>query len=335
MKPPHSPRRSAESGSKVECTATRGVGMEESMRSVAAALLLWTLVCTAANAQEVFEIRATELRQGAIRGEGVLLVPVQSKPVRSVIVLVNWGLGRDAFLDPRWRAAAANMESAVLLARFAGEHNVASAQVPAEEQVSRNANLGGGAALLDLLNRFADQTGRAELRRVPLVLWGFSAAGGFATSFAEANAERTLAFVRYHSHRRGLAVDVGKVVRIPALLIAGDADQRAGTEDAQRLWREGINAGAPWTLLVEPGRRHADGLDAASPFILAWIHAVVTGRLAQPSGIVSDADAWVGNLKTGAIAPRINRAVAENGELTWLPNRTVAEAWQRIAASAR
>lgn len=305
------------------------------MRFVTAALLFWSLAFTAASGQETFEIRAAEIRQKDVRAEGVLLLPVQARPLRSVVVLLNWGLGRDAFLDPRWRTAAAQMDSALLLARF-GDQNLGSVQVPAEEQVNRNASLGGAAALLDLLDHLAEQTGRAELRTVPLAIWGFSAAGGFALSFGEANPERTLAVVRYHSHRRGLPVDVGKVAQVPALLVAGGADQRAGTEDAHELWREGLKAGASWTFLVEPGRRHADGLDAATPFMLAWLKGVAAARLAQPKGPLINAHAWVGDLKTGRILPIAEApGSADRGDATWLPDRTAADAWQRIVTTPR
>jgi hypothetical protein len=98
------------------------------------------------------------------------------------------------------------------------------------------------------------KTRHPEPNDAALALSGWSAPGNFATT-AALHPERTVAFIRYHSHLREAPLDVNALKQIPALFIAGGKEEVAGTDDAEALWKRGRSVDAPWTFAIEPGAR--------------------------------------------------------------------------------
>jgi hypothetical protein len=164
-------------------------------------------------------------------------------------------LGR--FRDEVWRRLAQTCECALLYLKLGTIRPEPSSGVAANgvvirsgtsSRVERNAVEGGADALLLMLRRLEEESAHSELGDAPLMLLGWSATASFVTTFAELYPDRTVAFIRYHTHLRGLSPNLKVLRNIPALLIAGGKDEQAGTEDAETLWRSGRSAGAPWTL---------------------------------------------------------------------------------------
>ena len=205
-----------------------------------------------------------------------IVFPVGHKRVESVIVVLSWGMGSGrVYPDARWRGMAERANAALML--LAVEQPPAE-NIPIPEQVVRNAAVGGGEGLLTLLNRLAADSGHDELRTVPLLFWGFSASGSFGTTFAMLNPTRTIGFVRFNSHSRELPITVEALRSIPALLLAGGDDKVAGTEDAEKLWRQGRALGAPWTFGLQPRQDHGSGVGSGD-----CIHALVDGGSDTPA----------------------------------------------------
>lgn len=221
-----------------------------------------------------------------VKAEGTIFVPDKASYVRAVIVQVERrplsNLAVGPFRDQVWRTLVETSECALLHLRLV----TIRPEPSADPLVIRNAAAGGADALLAMLQLLGEKSGHQELKDAPLLLWGWSAAASFGTTFAQLYPERTVALVRYNAHLRGLSTDMKVLKDIPALLIAGDKDETAGTEDTERLWKSGRSAGAPWTFAIEPGATHGDERTFVSSekLIIPWIAAVLRQRL-QPDSV--------------------------------------------------
>src|SRR5262249_13382840 len=158
--------------------------------------------------------------------------------------------------------------------------------------------------------------------------------GNFGTTFAALYPERTVAFIRYHSHLRGAPLDVDAVKNIPALLIAGGKDETAGSDDAEALWRSGRSAGAPWTFAIDPQEAHANEASVVSSheLILPWIAAIIRLRLATGSARLQPIGrdgGWFGDGRTGDFAPGATFA-GQKAEASWLPDEAAARGWRAV-----
>jgi hypothetical protein len=168
------------------------------------------------------------------------------------------------------------------------------------------------------------------MAEAPILFWGWSAAASFGTTFAAQYPERTIGFVRYHTNRRGLPLDMGRVRDIPALLIAGAKDETAGVEDTEQLWRLGRTSGAPWTFAIEPEATHSAPEIHESTLrelTIPWMAAVLDQRLRAPAGLAGDSGnrGWWGDLNTFDISPSIAGQAVDK---SWLPDERSALGWR-------
>lgn len=226
--------------------------------------------------REIFDsVRVPGSSVELVRGSVVL--PAAEERLGCAVVLVSRGVSALLYETPVFRELVLTRRCALAHVRIVGPERPPT---PPAEQVVRNAAIGGGRGLLDLLARVGRRAGHPELDSVPLLLWGFSAAGNFGVSFAASHPERTLGFVRYHSNMRGLSVDFSGLSDFPALIVAGELDEVAGVTDSQDFYREGREHGAAWTFLLEPDMPHypEGGAFAASVArMLPWIAEVLAG----------------------------------------------------------
>jgi hypothetical protein len=266
------------------------------------------------------------------RVEGELLLPATGD-VDAVIIFISRGLSKDAFESAEWRRSCARVRCGLLHARIVGPERP---PVPTAQQVIRNAEVGGARGLVSLLDSLAALSGHEALTRVPLIIWGFSAAGNFGVTFAAAHPGRTAAFVRYHSSLRDLPVDIGRLVGIPALILAGERDDVAGVEDSEQFWLAGRAQGAPWTYVLEPGAEHyaaPEDFNHSVELQIAWVEAVLRQRIG-PGGELQGIGPRVGLLGDHATGEYFERSGAEAPRRTsWLPDERTAREWQRRSAS--
>jgi dienelactone hydrolase len=298
------------------------------MREVAllVALLFLSPASIATAADEVSASVTLPDRQ--IRAEGKLVASTQSN-IRSVIVIMRWGVGGDVYEDAGWRELAKRLEAAMLLLDLQATGEIPVERVPPEKQLIRNAAVGGGDALVALLDRFAQLPGYAAVKRAPLLLWGFSASGSFGTTFAASRPARTIGFVRYHSHARSLPVNMTVVGKLPALIIAGGGDKTAGVDDARELSQKGRHAGAPWTFAIHPHQQHGRGLSESKAFMLAWVEAVMRQRLERGAALGGPAPGWIGDANTGRVFSAGDYPGSPQ-QATWLPDERTAKLWQAL-----
>ena len=268
-----------------------------------------------------------------IRAQATLFLPQDVGHIRAVVVITEGGgLGHTAFATGFWRSMCERFGCGLVRLLF---DDALEAREPSND-LGRNAATGSGDVLLQLLDSLAITTGHQELADVKLLFWGFSAAGSFGVSFAAERPERTLGFIRYHSHMRELQVDTARLLATPALLVAGERDQTAGVDDAREFWRRGRAQGAPWAFALHPGAPHfsLDGWLRASDLIWHWMEALIATR--AETGEASPAppsSPWLADPRSGEVAP----ASTYDGDplgASWLPDSASAEAWRRLVARA-
>lgn len=260
---------------------------------------------------------------GDLAVSGHIRLPPPGRPARCAIVALNWAMSRGVFESPRWRDVADALDCAMLLLTLDG----AGDTLPPERQPVRQAAAGGSQALEAMLKEFGERVHRPELRSVPLVFWGFSASGGFGTTFAELHPARSVAVIRFQSPPRGTAVDHRRIVDIPHLLIAGDADG----DDAREMWQTGRAVGAPWTFLLQSGKKPGDGLAEATDLILSWMACVIRLRTSGTGPLlrIDPATTWFGDHETGRLT-RGPRDAAGAGQTSWLPDERTAALWRAL-----
>jgi hypothetical protein len=297
-----------------------------------------------------------------VKAEGTIFVPDKTHRVRAVIVLTESWPGPDRaagaplfldlavgrFRDQAWRRLSETCECALLHLRLGTIRPESSAGRAVKgvvlrggisDRVTRTAAEGGADALLVILERLGEDSAHKELKDAPLLLWGWSATASFGTTFAELYPERTVAFIRYHTHRRGLQADLKVLRNIPALLIAGGKDQTAGTEDAETLWKSGRSAGAPWTFAIEPDAPHVSEkiFEASQALMIPWIEAVLAQRL-EPGSVrlrpVTQEGGWLGNNQSAETVPHAAFRDAKDGT-SWLPDEVTARAWRIVLGAAK
>lgn len=277
---------------------------------------------------------------GVVDVDGTLLLPSTAKPVKAIITILQWGVGTWVYEDPAWRSLANDLGAGLL--RLAVRNHGGPEdplELPATQQAVRNASLGGGEAVLNLLEQLARQTGRPELREAKLLFWGHSAAGSFGTSFAALHPSRTIAFVRYHSHSRNMPVDVPTLATIPGLIFAGEKDTTAGVEDSEVLWRSGRRLNAPWTFALEPGATHGsrDALTAANQLALPWVRTVFERRMSDRAADlrpVDDSTGWLAAV-TGDETSLARSFRGPKADAAWLPDEATVNGWRRVTGTRK
>lgn len=282
---------------------------------------------------------SVNLTKNDVKLEGVLFVPANVKRIRAVIVVINFGASYLVYESQPWRRAAQTTESALLHVRVS-QISGGTSNIPFERQVFRQASVGGGAGLLTLMSRLASESRHPELNDIPLAFWGYSAAAGFGPTFAELYPERTLAFIRYHTHQRGILINVNVTKNIPALFMAGGKDTTAGVEDAETVWKSGRAVGAPWTFIVEPNVPHSfidakanvEFLTTSNNLMIPWLSAIIRQRASHDRRAMRRIDpavGWIADNRSGEIFPA-GKYVGAQLEGNWLPDEETAREWQTV-----
>ncbi|HYN07719.1 MAG TPA: hypothetical protein VES67_10035 [Vicinamibacterales bacterium] len=260
-------------------------------------------------------------------------LPPGATAVRAVVVLVpgSNGDGRPMVADAFWQEFATRLQLALVACRFTDKPHDQSF---IEDYV--NVSRGSGQALLDVIGKFAERSGHAEIARAPLLLWGMSAGGQFNYEFVAWKPERVAAFI---VNKGGIYYSalLSKAAReVPGFLFVGEKDLQSRIETITGLFAVNRRGGAIWALVVEPGAGHVVGQSKDLGALL--FEEALTLRLGaagtEPAALKSIAGApgFVGDLKAGTFqpAPTPGTPAATNA---WLPTERLAKAWQAVVAA--
>jgi hypothetical protein len=287
---------------------------------------------------------AVNLPAKNIKVEGKMFLPDRTRSVRAVIVVTNYtlrhqGIGINLFYTKQLRTSAQACQCALIYA-WLGTIRPIDANTPTAKQFLRNAGVGGDDALLLLLQRLGNESGHRELKDAPLLFFGWSATASFGTTFAELHPDRTIAFIRYHTHRRGMTANLDVLKNIPALIIAGGKDETAGVQDAEEFWASGRAVGAPWTFAIEPNATHGDEdvlYKTANDLVTPWIAAVLRDRLALNATKLKplvENTGYLGDNHTAQTAPH-STFLGSKPTVSWLPDEATARGWRNVITSAK
>ena len=118
---------------------------------------------------------------------------------------------------------------------------------------------GSGQALLDALQKLAQDSKHPELAQVPLLLWGMSAGGEFNYEFVAWKPERVAAFVVNKGGIYYTALASQAARSVPGILFVGGKDLEFRTNTIAGLFAVNRRAGALWAFANEPGVAHVVG----------------------------------------------------------------------------
>ncbi len=189
-----------------------------------------------------------------------VFVPAGVSRIRAVVAIMERdGFFRYAFDDRDWRAMCPRIQCALVRIGLPNEERDKPAL-----QFIRNAALGGDSAVFTALRIAGERTRHPKLEKAGLVVFGLSASGNFGPTFAARHPDRTIGFVRYHSHLRGIPVDTVVLARIPSLSVVGTTEREADiVEDTKALWAVLRRRAAPVGFTLHLGQPDVsiDGFD--------------------------------------------------------------------------
>lgn len=121
---------------------------------------------------------------------------------------------------------------------------------------------------------------------------------------------------------------------VPGHFLIGALDELYRRDNITAAFEGGRAAGAPWALSTDPFH-HGPILDFDLMF--DWIDAVLAARLPQTPGgplrAVAEADGWLGDRSTGAVATYACYG-STRSSASWLPSEETARDWQRMAGGS-
>ena len=181
-------------------------------------------------------VAGVNLIQRDIKGVGALFLPEGVEHFRGVIVVIGWGRGFEAYADPALGRLAKTLDFGLMrtsIYHVMEPHasSIGPGRIPAADAAE---------ALVLLMRRFAEESGRQELASAPFLSWGHSAAGGLISGLAATLPQRTIGFVRYHSGPQASG-DLKVLSQIRALLMIGALDPGNSVE-AATLSRSGTSS---------------------------------------------------------------------------------------------
>jgi len=246
-----------------------------------------------------------------------LWYPNQAKTVAGVIVLMPGSNedGRSWANDPFWQALASRHHLALVGCYFTDaphpEMNI---------EYYADVKQGSGQALLDVLTRFAKQTGLGELATAPLLFWGHSAGGEYNYEFACWKPERVMAFVVNKGGFYYSALAPEATRKVPGLFLIGENDMESRNDIIKGLFMMNRRVGALWAFGSAPGAEHEIGTTQrlAGTFFSEVFTLKSSGKW--------PGQGMIGDFKAKTITP----ASAFKGNqfiCSWLPTDMSANAW--------
>jgi pimeloyl-ACP methyl ester carboxylesterase len=182
-----------------------------------------------------------------------------------------------------------------------------------------DASGGSGRALQAALHTASEHS----LDPLPVMLFGHSAGGQFAFSFAGHYPKHVLGFA---ASRGGIYSDAPPeaVYAIPGLFCAGGRDAEYRRDGILTLFLEGRDKDAPWAMSIEPEGDHSLGrsTELAAEFFADLILARKADPSSRPKGML------VATPKLPA-----EPGLLREGDASWLPGVRSRKLWETIHGS--
>ncbi len=187
-------------------------------------------------------------------------LPAKTDRCRGVLVLMpgSNGDGRTMVTEIFWQDFAHRHQFALVGCYFK-DHPHENMNI---EEYCR-ASAGSGAALLEALRQFSEQSQHLEVATAPLLLWGHSAGGQFNYEFTCWQPERVLAFVVNKGGYYFTQLASAAARQVPGIFFIGANDAEFRITNIRNIFTANQSAGAVWKLVVEPNTGHEEGQSRA------------------------------------------------------------------------
>jgi hypothetical protein len=282
--------------------------------------------------------RPGELRLAA---DYTLWVPEGVKQVRAVLVHQHGcgfaanAAGETAAFDLHWQALAAKWDAALLAPRY---HQTADGREGCE--LWMDPRLGSRQTFLKALDKFAEQSGHAELKTAPWCLWGHSGGGYWASLMQTLDPERIVAvwlrsgtaFAWWESGEIERPVLSDAVYHIPMLLNPGTKEStsdnpKAAWQGSAAMFKAYRAKGAPIGFAADPLSGHDCG--GSRYLAIPFFDSCLAMRLPDSAGKLREL-----NVKQGWFAELMGREAVPLADFkgkanaaVWLPDERTARAW--------
>lgn len=297
---------------------------------VASLLVSFALGLVSAGAQTTFfdwdgdPLPKVQLKTVAYRG----WLPPGDTSINGVLVLIpgRHGDGRGMAGDARWQKLATDVRFAILACQFANGEPFPY-QGDTDGEVSDSIN--------KALEELAKQSSHPELEKAPLAFWGISAGSNVSARYSSRFPRRVVAFAS-STGTSGPGSDLDREKEeVPMCFAIGKNDKPDWVKYSVDSVNAGIKKHAPWTLALHPSAGHGTG--KSLDLIIPWLTAVIKERLdiredggaaeRQKPERIDLQKGWLGNRDTYEIAAYSDYHDSKRDAI-WLPNETVAKAWQ-------
>jgi dienelactone hydrolase len=183
--------------------------------------------------------------------------------------------------------------------------------------------------LLSALDSAARASGRPELTKAPIIMYGIASGGPEASGFTARNPAR-VAGLFLKVPMAVSALSSGDVLQVPTFVVLAELDAFVDNAALTAAFKSNRKAGALWALALEPGVPHHWLSPAQRKITLSWIQDIVYLRqpwdLGGPLARIDTASSWLGDNSAGA-AYSWKSYPGDRTAASWLPSDSVAKDW--------
>lgn len=236
------------------------------------------------------------------------------------------GDGRGQVDDQYWQDFATKHDFA-LMGTYLTDNMHPNMMIEDYIQVSK----GSGKAIIDAIDKFAQESGHEELSYAPFLLWGMSAGGEINHEIASWIPERIIAYVVNKGGYYYSSVPPEATRQTPGLYVTGLADLPSRSTMVKGLYLTNRRAGALWTLVEEQGVAHE--VAGSRDLAIAYYEAIMKIRLPKNAigykalKPVNENMGTVGNIYDHTLGRKDDVRMEDT---TWLPSDSFAKKWQKL-----
>lgn len=192
---------------------------------------------------------------------------------------------------------------------------------------------GSGQAVLDALNDFAQKSGKANLAKAPIAVYGTDVLGAaFAYNLTQSIPERILAAVASKgAYYSGKPTEAS--AKVPLLMIWGEydteVDQYQPTNTHDEIYPTVLELKPNWIYAMEPR-----GTGGESPFsqklATTFLDRMILARLGTGTELkeLDRTRSWTGDLDSFEISRMEDPEAVLTETQTWLPDGEIAKLWE-------
>lgn len=182
--------------------------------------------------------------------------------------------------------------------------------------------------IFEAIREAATVSGRPELTRAPMFLYGISGGSPQAIGFTARNPQRMGALLlKVPAPPEHL--DRAEALAVPTYMVLAEHENIADNHAVVAAFESNRRAGGLWAMAVEPGVSHHSLTPSHRALAINWLRTIVALRLGtnaqDPLQIVPESSGWLGHAEFGisdwASYPGDRKSAA------WFPSRATAEEW--------